>query len=203
MPRKNPDAAPHGVTRRDFLTSMGAGAIGVAAPDNLFAAGGEAAEPQVMPAGQTSKVSLRINGATHVVLAEPRWTLLYVLREVIGLTGAKPGCERGECGACTVLIDGVPRYACLTLAVEAQGREVTTLEGLMDGEALGPCRRPLRRPMPSSAATALRVRSWPWKACCGPTPIRPPRRSARERAATSAAAGPTNTFSKPPARGRT
>jgi xanthine dehydrogenase YagT iron-sulfur-binding subunit len=138
MPRKNPDAAPHGVTRRDFLTSMGAGAIGVAAPDNLFAAARETAEPQVMPAGQTSKVSLRINGATHVVLAEPRWTLLYVLREVIGLTGAKPGCERGECGACTVLIDGVPRYACLTLAVEAQGREVTTLEGLMDGEALGP-----------------------------------------------------------------
>jgi xanthine dehydrogenase YagT iron-sulfur-binding subunit len=117
---------------------MGAGAIGVAAPDNLFAAGGETAEPQVMPAGQTSKVSLRINGATHVVLAEPRWTLLYVLREVIGLTGAKPGCERGECGACTVLIDGVPRCACLTLVVEAQGREVTTLEGLMDGEALGP-----------------------------------------------------------------
>ena len=68
---------------------------------------------------------------------ETRWTLLHVLREVIGLTGAKPGCERGECGACTVLIDGIPRYACLTLAVEAQGREITTLEGLMDGEALG------------------------------------------------------------------
>jgi xanthine dehydrogenase YagT iron-sulfur-binding subunit len=61
-----------------------------------------------------------------------------VLREVIGLTGAKPGCERGECGACTVLIDGIPRYACLTLAVEAQGHEITTLEGLMNGETLGP-----------------------------------------------------------------
>jgi len=138
MPRKNPCTGPDGVTRRGFLSSMGAGAIGVAASENLFAAGGEAAEPPVMPAGQPSKVALRINGATHVVLAEPRWTLLYVLREVIGLTGAKPGCERGECGACTVLIDGVPRYACLTLAVEAQGREVTSLEGLMDGEALGP-----------------------------------------------------------------
>lgn len=138
MPRKNPTIGSDGVTRRGFLTSMGAGAIGVAASDELFAADTQSAEPQVMPAGQTSKVSLRINGAAHVVLAEPRWTLLYVLRDVIGLTGAKPGCERGECGACTVLIDGLPRYACLTLAVEAQGSEVTTLEGLMDGEVLGP-----------------------------------------------------------------
>jgi xanthine dehydrogenase YagT iron-sulfur-binding subunit len=138
MARKNPHSGPDGVTRRGFLTSMGVGAIGVAASENLLAASQQTDEPPVLPAGQTSRVSLRINGETHVVLAEARWTLLYVLREVIGLTGAKPGCERGECGACTVLIDGVPRYACLTLAVEAQGREVTTLEGLMDGEVLGP-----------------------------------------------------------------
>jgi xanthine dehydrogenase YagT iron-sulfur-binding subunit len=69
---------------------------------------------------------------------EPRWTLLYVLREKIGLTGTKEGCGRGECGACTVLIDEVPRYACLTLAVEAEGASVTTVEGLLRGEALGP-----------------------------------------------------------------
>jgi xanthine dehydrogenase YagT iron-sulfur-binding subunit len=138
MPRKNFPSQPAGVTRRGFLTSMGAGAIGVAASEDLFAAAGEPVEPQLMPAGQTTKISLRINGQTHVVLAEPRWTLLYCLREVIGLTGTKAGCERGECGGCTVLIDGVPRYACLTLAVEAQGHDITTLEGLMDGEALGP-----------------------------------------------------------------
>jgi xanthine dehydrogenase YagT iron-sulfur-binding subunit len=120
---------------------MGTGAIGVAASADLFAAGKETVDSQVKPAGRTSKVVLRINGKTHAVLAEPRWTLLYVLREVIGLTGAKPGCERGECGACTVLIDGVARYACLTLAVEAQDSEVTTLEGLMDGETLGPVQR--------------------------------------------------------------
>jgi xanthine dehydrogenase YagT iron-sulfur-binding subunit len=71
-------------------------------------------------------------------MVEPRWTLLYVLREKIGLTGAKEGCGRGECGACTVLIDGVARYACLTLAVEAQGTAVTTVEGLLEGESLGP-----------------------------------------------------------------
>ncbi len=138
MPKQKPNAGLAGVTRRRFLTSVGAGAIGAAVAEDLLAAGGKSVESQIMPAGQTSKISLRINGESHVVLAEPRWTLLYVLREVIGLTGAKPGCERGECGACTVLIDGLPRYACLTLAVEAQGREVTTLEGLMHGEALGP-----------------------------------------------------------------
>jgi xanthine dehydrogenase YagT iron-sulfur-binding subunit len=141
MPEKNFHPGSDGVTRRRFLTSMGAGAIGVAASENLLAGGREADGPPVVPAGQTAKVSLRINGQTHVVLAEARWSLLFVLREVIGLTAAKPGCERGECGACTVLIDGVPRYACLTLAMEAEGREVTTLEGLMDGEALGPVQR--------------------------------------------------------------
>jgi xanthine dehydrogenase YagT iron-sulfur-binding subunit len=120
---------------------MGAGAVGVAASGELFAAGPEATEPQVMPAGRTARVSLRVNGEAHAILVEPRWTLLYVLREVIGLTGAKAGCERGECGACTVLIDGLPRYACLTLAVEAEGSEVTTIEGLMDGEALGPVQK--------------------------------------------------------------
>jgi xanthine dehydrogenase YagT iron-sulfur-binding subunit len=64
-----------------------------------------------------------------------------VLREVLGLTAAKEGCGRGECGACTVLADGEPRYACLTLAAEAEGMEITTLEGLMDGEELGPTQR--------------------------------------------------------------
>ena len=69
---------------------------------------------------------------------EPRWSLLFVLREKMGLTGTKVGCERGECGACTVLINGVPRYACMTLALEAEGDEITTVEGLMEGEELGP-----------------------------------------------------------------
>jgi len=72
------------------------------------------------------------------MLVEARWSLLYVLRDHLGLTGTKVGCERGECGACTVLIDGKARYACMTLAVEADGHEVTTVEGLMTGEELGP-----------------------------------------------------------------
>jgi xanthine dehydrogenase YagT iron-sulfur-binding subunit len=86
-------------------------------------------------------VALRINGRVHRLLVEPRWTLLYVLRERLGLTGTKVGCERGECGSCTVLIDGTARYACMTLAVEAEEAEITTLEGLMQGEELGPTQR--------------------------------------------------------------
>jgi xanthine dehydrogenase YagT iron-sulfur-binding subunit len=126
-----------GVSRRGFIATVGAGAAGLA----LGKAGAGAAEPpreEVVPAGTTTRVRLRVNGREHELLAEPRWTLLYVLREELGLTGAKAGCERGECGACTVLMDGVARYACLTLAVEAQGAEITTLEGLMEGERLGP-----------------------------------------------------------------
>jgi xanthine dehydrogenase YagT iron-sulfur-binding subunit len=82
-------------------------------------------------------VSLTVNGRHHRLLVEPRWSLLYVVRERLGLTGSKVGCERGECGFCTMLINGVPRYACMTLALEAEGAEVTTVEGLMRGEDLG------------------------------------------------------------------
>jgi xanthine dehydrogenase YagT iron-sulfur-binding subunit len=89
-------------------------------------------------AGEPTKVTLRVNGRAHTILAEPRWTLLFVLREKLGLTGTKVGCDRGECGACTVLLDGTPIYACMTLAMEVEGHEITTLEGLMNGEELGP-----------------------------------------------------------------
>jgi xanthine dehydrogenase YagT iron-sulfur-binding subunit len=127
--------AKAGVSRRGFLTSMGAGAVTVALPAKL--AGAPPPGPQVVQGGELAKVVLRINGREHHALVEPRWSLLHMLREEIGLTAAKEGCGRGECGACTVLVDGSPRYSCLTLAVEAEGVEITTLEGLMDGEELG------------------------------------------------------------------
>ena len=125
-----------GVTRRGFLTTMGAGAVTIAVSSKLAAQ--PAAEAEMTERGEMTKVMLRINGRDYRLLVEPRWSLLYVLREGLGLTGAKPGCERGECGACTVLIDDVPRYACMTLAVEAEGTKITTIEGLMKGEDLGP-----------------------------------------------------------------
>ncbi|MEN6462910.1 MAG: (2Fe-2S)-binding protein [Syntrophomonas sp.] len=75
-------------------------------------------------------VELKINGELRRVLVRPADTLLFALRERLGLTGAKPGCENGDCGACTVLVDGWPVKACLMLAAEAVGHEVTTIEGL-------------------------------------------------------------------------
>ena len=125
-----------GVTRRGFLQIMGAGAGAVAS----VATGGIApdARAEVNEPAEMAKVTLRINGRRHRVLVEPRWSLLFVLREKLGLTGTKMGCERGECGACTVLVDGQPRYACMTLALEAEGKEIITIEGLMKDEELGP-----------------------------------------------------------------
>jgi len=122
------------VSRRGFLGSVGAGAIG--ATVSLPQVG--AATVELEPVKEAAPVTLLVNGRRHRLLVEPRQTLLDVLRHPLGLTGTKPGCERGECGACTVLLDGLPRYACLTLALEAEGRQVTTIEGLMDGERLGP-----------------------------------------------------------------
>jgi xanthine dehydrogenase YagT iron-sulfur-binding subunit len=130
------DPMAKGMTRRGFLTGVGAGAAGLALSERLRERPAEAVE--VTEPGQAIRIELMINGRKHRLLVEPRWSLLFVLREHLGLTGTKVGCERGECGACTVLIDNVPRYACMTLAVEADGREVTTVEGLMKGEELGP-----------------------------------------------------------------
>ncbi len=123
-----------GMTRRGFLQLMGAGAVASASVGKVTA---QAASEEAQPAEMT-RVSLRINGRVRRLLVEPRWSLLFVLREKLGLTGTKVGCERGECGVCTVLINGQTRYACMMLAVEAEGMEVTTLEGLMNGEQLGP-----------------------------------------------------------------
>jgi carbon-monoxide dehydrogenase small subunit len=83
-------------------------------------------------------VQLRVNGEEYEVAVEPHHTLLRVLREELGLTGAKRGCDQGECGACTVLVDGLPVPSCLILAVQAQGKEITTIEGLAQEGELHP-----------------------------------------------------------------
>jgi len=85
-----------------------------------------------------SLITLRVNGEAHTVAAEPHHTLLEVLREELGLTGTKHGCELGECGACTVLVDGIPVLACLTLPQQIGMADVTTVEGLANGPELHP-----------------------------------------------------------------
>ncbi len=85
---------------------------------------------------QRTAITLRVNGVERTLEVEPRRTLLDALREDLGLTGAKPGCEMGNCGACTVLLDGEAIYSCLALAVECQERAITTIEGLTQGDAL-------------------------------------------------------------------
>jgi len=83
-------------------------------------------------------LELRVNGEDHQLLLPVHKTLLEVLREDLGLTGTKHGCELGECGACAVLVDGEPQLSCLTLALECQGRSVQTIEGLARGPNLHP-----------------------------------------------------------------
>ena len=86
-------------------------------------------------------VALTVNGETHVLDIEPRVSLLDALREHLGLTGSKKGCDQGTCGACTVWVDGRRVLACLTLAATCEGRDVTTVEGLSRGDELHPMQR--------------------------------------------------------------
>lgn len=123
------------ISRRGFLTSVGAAPIATAAIG--YTSEAISAAP-VMEPQEPLNLLLKVNGRAQKAPVKPRDTLLSVLREKLGMTGIKPGCERGECGACTVLIDGKPRYACMILALEMEGHEIITIEGLMKGEALGP-----------------------------------------------------------------
>ncbi|HSE82358.1 MAG TPA: (2Fe-2S)-binding protein [Gaiellaceae bacterium] len=86
-------------------------------------------------------VTLDVNGVAYPLELEPATTLLYAVREGVGLTGAKEGCDDSECGACMMLLDGQPVNSCSYLAVQADGREVTTVEGLADGDELSPLQR--------------------------------------------------------------
>jgi aerobic-type carbon monoxide dehydrogenase small subunit (CoxS/CutS family) len=87
------------------------------------------------------QIDLQINGVNHTLALEPRRTLLDTLRYNLQLTGAKKVCNMGNCGACTVLVDGQAMYACLLLAVDCEGRAITTIEGIADDEELAPVQR--------------------------------------------------------------
>ena len=132
-------------TRRGMLmtTAAAGGALAIGpllpAASSLAAQGiGTAVEPAADAQAPPVDVTLRVNGALHRLKLDPRTTLLDALREHLQFTGSKKGCGLGQCGACTVLLDGQRMKSCLWLAALADGREVTTIEGLAQGESLHP-----------------------------------------------------------------
>jgi xanthine dehydrogenase YagT iron-sulfur-binding subunit len=118
-------------SRRSFLKSIGTTAVATAAAQaKTVAAELEKANAEKTIGPGAVPVTLTINGEKKMLSLEPRVTLLDALRNYSSLTGSKEGCDRGTCGACTVLIDDVPVYSCMKLAIEAQGKQITTVEGL-------------------------------------------------------------------------
>ena len=127
---------PGGITRRDFFRSGALGALG----SGLLGAGLEAAEAPALARSGPGRVAMTfsVNGRPLQASLEPRVTLLDALRDQFELTGAKKVCDRGSCGACTVLLDGRPIYSCSLLAIEAQEGEIRTIEGLGTPDKLHP-----------------------------------------------------------------
>jgi xanthine dehydrogenase YagT iron-sulfur-binding subunit len=152
-----PAGPPPALSRRRFIAATGAAVGGLVAGPSLrdpilgpspfavsAAAAAETAGSEAAVAGSVSgQVSLIVNGIRRVVTVDNRTSLLDLLREHLGLTGTKKGCDAGACGACTVLVDGRRVNSCLTLAVGLEGADVTTIEGLTpdDGDELHPLQR--------------------------------------------------------------
>lgn len=142
-----PDAETGRVSRRNFISGAGVAAAGTTFLTQRVT---EAQEPPANPdvvegvlryAAEGQSVTLKINGAEASLAVTPATTLLEALRETQGLTGAKEVCDRGACGACTVLVDGRSVNSCMMLAIDAVGRSVTTVEGLARGDRLDPVQR--------------------------------------------------------------
>jgi xanthine dehydrogenase YagT iron-sulfur-binding subunit len=127
-------------TRRRFLIRAACSAAVVTGLQGarLFPAAQAASVTMATRGPQPVAMTLNVNGREHTLSLEPRVTLLDALRERLELTGTKKGCDQGTCGACTVLVDGKRVNACFTLAIMTQGRAVTTIEGLADGDQLHP-----------------------------------------------------------------
>lgn len=127
-------------SRRDFLKGFGGGALGAAVAPKLLAQDVTSLQTKKgkIPLFSKKQITLTINGKKISLVVEPRETLLHILRERLNLTGTKMTCNRGECGGCTVLLDGKPVYSCLYLALKADGKKITTVEGLATDKTLHP-----------------------------------------------------------------
>jgi xanthine dehydrogenase YagT iron-sulfur-binding subunit len=129
---------PQGPPRRTVIAGMAAVGGAAVASSTVAATVQEADAAVATEAPPSSRVALTVNGKRYAVTVDNRTSLLDLLREHLGLTGSKKGCDAGACGACTVLVDGRRVNACLTLAVRLDGAEVTTIEGLAEGDRLHP-----------------------------------------------------------------
>jgi xanthine dehydrogenase YagT iron-sulfur-binding subunit len=127
-------------SRRDFLKGAGRGALGVAVIPDLLAHDVSTVQTKKgrIPLYTSKQITLTVNEKPFSLVVEPRETLLNVLRGRLNLTGAKKICDRGECGGCTVLLDGAPIYSCMFLAIGADRKKTTTVEGLATSEKLHP-----------------------------------------------------------------
>jgi xanthine dehydrogenase YagT iron-sulfur-binding subunit len=138
--RDDPRSGPSDLTRREFLLTTGgtasAAAIAAWAPALANSAAAQSGSPAATP-GEVP-ITLRINGRDRQLRIDPRTTLLDCLRETVGLTGTKKGCDHGQCGACTVHVNGRRVNSCLSLAVMHDAEEITTIEGLGTPDALHP-----------------------------------------------------------------
>ena len=145
MSDEAPQSCPPNPTRREFLlttgSSVAATVVGAHVPALTNSAAGES-DSAATSAGPsiegTIPITLRINGKDHQLRIDPRTTLLDCIRETVALTGTKKGCDHGQCGACTVHVNGRRVNSCLTLALMHDGEEITTIEGLGTPDALHP-----------------------------------------------------------------
>jgi xanthine dehydrogenase YagT iron-sulfur-binding subunit len=137
-PFKPEDESASTETRRDFLKKSTVLTALALTPGVMVKAADEQWDEKLAGALEKIPVTIGINGVRHELAVEPRVTLLDLLREQLDLTGTKKGCDHGQCGACTVHVDGHRVNSCLTLAVMVNGRQVTTIEGLAKGDQLHP-----------------------------------------------------------------
>jgi len=130
--------ANHNEARRTFLKQSSLLTAFALVPGPVVSAAAAELDERVAAAFEKIPLSLKVNGVKHKVTVEPRATLLDFLREQLHLTGTKKGCDYGQCGACTVHVDGQRVNSCLSLAVMHDSQEITTIEGLADGDKLHP-----------------------------------------------------------------